>query len=179
MPLSEPFIEIETYNFKELSERFKNSREHMLAAYNVALRKAGALLTPRIKAETPVGATHHLRNKTVYQVLGRAEDMRMEVRQSAFSERGFPYGVAVRHGTRPHFPPIDALVPWVRVKLRVAEDRVRQVAFLVARKISKVGTKPNPYHARVVDRSMGELKEIMQEGNVDFVVRLGDVPEVH
>ena len=178
MAVGQPFVEIELVNFKELSEKFEHSREYMLVALNQALRKCGQLLVPRVKEATPVGASHKLRNTTVFQVLGKAEDMRMELRQSAFSEGGFPYGVSVRHGTRPHFPPIEALVPWVRVVLHVSEERVRSVAFLVARKISRVGTKPNPYHIRVFEQSVGELKDIMKIGAVDFFARIGDIPEV-
>lgn len=51
------------------------------------------------------------------------------------------YAVPVELGTRPHFPPIEPLVDWVRVKLGVGEKEARGVAFLVARKISRTGTK--------------------------------------
>jgi len=179
MPKAEPFVEIELKNFDEFSKNLGKAKEYMFVALNEALRKAGDLLTPKIREATPVGATHKLRNVTVYQILGKTEDMRCEIRQSAFSSTGFPYGVAVRHGTRPHFPPIEALIPWVRAKLAVSEERVRSVAFLVARKISRVGTKPNPYHVRVFESNVGELKSIMEEANVKFVVQLGDIPEVH
>lgn len=49
-------------------------------------------------------------------------------------------------GKRP--PPILSLVPWVRKKLGVAEDEVRNVAFLVARKIGVKGTKPTKFLER-------------------------------
>lgn len=179
MPKAEPFIEIEARNFEELGKRFAKSREFMLVALNEALRRAGGILTPAIKDATPVGATKKLKNTTVFQVIGKAEDMRMEVRQSAQSEKGFAYGVAVRTGTKPHFPPIDALVPWVRAKLNVPAERVRQVAFLIARKISRVGTKPNPYHVKAFESNVGRVKDAMKDAVVDFVARIGDIPEAH
>lgn len=178
MPKAEGMIQIEVLNAKELQKKFAQSPEHMFIAMNHAFRQAGALLTPQIKEETPVGASHKLRNTTVYQVLGKAVDMRMEIRQSAFSDKGFPYGVAVRAGSRPHFPPYEALIPWVRAKLHVAEERVRSVAFLVARKISRVGTKANPYHIRVFDRNVDHLKDIMKGACLEFVARIADIPEV-
>lgn len=47
----------------------------------------------------------------------------------------------VELGTKPHWPPVDALVDWVRVKFGVSEEtELRRVAFLVARKISVSGT---------------------------------------
>ena len=52
------------------------------------------------------------------------------------------YAEPVELGTKPHFPPVEALTDWVRVKLGISEEReIRSVAFLIARKISRVGTK--------------------------------------
>lgn len=178
MPKADPFIQVEVHNFDELSRRFANSREHMLVAMNEGLREVGRLLTPKLKEKTPSGASKKLRNSTVFQVLGKSEDMRMEIRQSARSSKGFAYGAAVRTGTKPHFPPIDALVPWVRAKLSVAPERVRQVAFLVARKISRVGTKAQPYHIEVLEANISKVKGIMKQASVKFVVAVSDVPEV-
>lgn len=45
-------------------------------------------------------------------------------------------------GTKAHMPPVAALIPWVRAVLGVSAKRAPSVAFLVARKIAKKGTKP-------------------------------------
>ena len=177
MPKAAPFIEVEPLNFDALANKFGNSRELMLASLNSTLRKTGKLLVPQIKAETPRGATNKLANSTVFQVLGRAEDMRMEIRQSAFSTDGFPYGKAVRTGTKPHFPPIDPLIPWVMKKLGVAGSEAHQVAFLVARKISKVGTKAQPYHITVFNRNSSKLKEMLGDAVGQVMVKLADLPK--
>ena len=50
------------------------------------------------------------------------------------------YALPVELGTKPHFPPVEALEDWVRAKLDVDEERVSSVAFLIARKISVRGT---------------------------------------
>lgn len=62
---------------------------------------------------------------------------------------GEGYAKYLNNGTRPHFPPIDAILQWVRVKpVLPRPDKngrlpsERSLAFLIARKISKVGTKP-------------------------------------
>lgn len=44
-------------------------------------------------------------------------------------------------GTKPHRPPVQALVPWVRDVLGVEPKRAKSVAFLVARKIARRGTQ--------------------------------------
>lgn len=56
------------------------------------------------------------------------------------------YWKYLENGTRPHWPPISAIERWIQVKPiipRAINNRVpttRQLAFLIARKISKVGT---------------------------------------
>lgn len=52
------------------------------------------------------------------------------------------YAEAVELGTKPHFPPVEDLQDWVEGKLGLSGSEARSVAFLIARKISKVGTKP-------------------------------------
>ena len=53
------------------------------------------------------------------------------------------YAAPVELGTRPHFPPVDALIDWVRIRFGISGDKeARGVAFLVARKIARKGTKP-------------------------------------
>lgn len=52
-----------------------------------------------------------------------------------------PSALFVELGTKPHMPPVDALVPWVKAVLGIAEPKqARSVAFLVARKIARHGT---------------------------------------
>ena len=166
-------IEVELTGWKELETKFSRGREYMLGAALTALRRLGGILVPAIKEETPVGATGHLKNYTVFQVLGTAEDMRLEIRQSAASDRGFMYGVAVRQGTRTHFPPYRALIPWVMRKLGISgEKEASRVAYLVARKISKVGTKANPYHVRVMESHVGTVQQVVNEEMVNLMVRL-------
>jgi len=49
-----------------------------------------------------------------------------------------PYAMFVHEGTKPHFPPIDAIEPWAR--------KHGIPAFLVARAISQKGTKAHPFY---------------------------------
>lgn len=49
--------------------------------------------------------------------------------------------VFVELGTKPHMPPVQALIPWVQAVLGVSADRAPGVAFLIARKIAIHGTE--------------------------------------
>jgi len=42
-------------------------------------------------------------------------------------------------GANKRFPPVGAIRRWVERKLNVAEDKIKQVAFLVGRKIARLG----------------------------------------
>lgn len=58
------------------------------------------------------------------------------------------YAEAVHEGTRPHFPPIQPIEEWVAQKVRrgqMSTGNIRSTAFLIARKISKVGTRGQPF----------------------------------
>ena len=165
-------IEFRPQGFKEAAGSLSQAGdpEFVAARMNRMLRRVGRLLVPALKAVTPVGATHHLRNYTHSRIFPltvspTSMNMKLEVRQSGRSDMGYFYGMAVIGGTRPHFPPYRKLIPWVEAVLGVHGKKASSVAFLVARKISRVGTAPNPYHERVLAENMGTIQGIVdQEG---------------
>lgn len=62
------------------------------------------------------------------------------------------YWKYIEYGTNPHFPPVDKIREWIRVKpvlpRPLASGKLpteNQLAFLISRKISKFGTKPKPF----------------------------------
>ena len=62
------------------------------------------------------------------------------------------YWKYIEYGTRPHFPPVDKIREWIRVKpvlpRPLASGKLpteNQLAYLIGRKISKFGTKPKPF----------------------------------
>lgn len=55
-------------------------------------------------------------------------------------------------------PPIDAIVPWVQFKLKIGDPRqIRQIAFLIARKIGKYGTDRSKRNFKEFDPQTGEF----------------------
>lgn len=87
-----------------------------------------------------------------------------------------PYGIFRHEDTRPHFPPIAPLMKWViqkgllkdskgkpttmkRAARQGDEGRARAIAFLIARKIARKGTKGLPF-----------LKMALQM-NTDFIIK--------
>ena len=90
-----------------------------------------------------------------------AKGLAGKIIQPAKSDKGYFYGGAVRGGTRPHFPPPSALYDWVMVKLGVPMPAARGVAFMIARKISEVGTKPQPYQKEALKANMTKIQNVV------------------
>ena len=70
--------------------------------------------------------------------------------------------VAVELGTKPHMPPSKALIPWVRAVLGVSAKEAPGVAYLVARKIAKSGTKAQRPLARTLAEIDGQVIAIFE-----------------
>lgn len=84
------------------------------------------------------------------------------------------YAEYVELGTRPHMPPIQPLEDWVEAKLNITDPREkRSVAFLIARKISRVGTKPNGTWQRVFDANQSNIEVRFAQGVDRILDRLG------
>lgn len=78
---------------------------------------------------------------------------RMEVQ--ARGRNNAPYPVFVHEGTRPHWPPIEAIRPWA--------ERHGIPPFVLARSIAEKGTRANPWLERTLNmigprlRNLGRL----------------------
>ena len=73
-----------------------------------------------------------------------------------------PSALFIELGTRPHMPPVDARIPWVRAALGVEPTREREVAWLVARKIAKHGTKAQKPFERAAQAVSGQVARIFE-----------------
>lgn len=77
---------------------------------------------------------------------------------------GMNYGRAVEEGTRPHFPNPDNLRPWVERVLGVRGKEARDKAFLIARAISRRGTRAQPYMQPAAEANRSRLFELVAMG---------------
>ena len=164
-----------TFRAQGLDERVRAYRAAPTmtrASINLALRRIGTLMVPILKAHTPVGASHRLRNKTYFRVGGGPFGQRLVVWQAAQSPGGYFYGAFVRGGTRPHMPPYRELIPWVRAVLGIGLPEGARVAWLIARKIARVGTRPNRYHERALHAAMPGIQAIVNETGATIAARL-------
>ena len=80
------------------------------------------------------------------------------------------YWKYIENGTRPHFPPIDAIERWIRVKRIVPRTNggkqiptTRQLAYLIGREISVSGTKPTKLLQQTIDGADDLIELIIDE----------------
>jgi len=71
---------------------------------------------------------------------------------NATGTKNAPYPLFVHEGTRPHFPPIEAIRPWA--------ERHGIPPFALALAIARRGTRPNPWLRRTVENLRGRLKNL-------------------
>lgn len=82
---------------------------------------------------------------------------------------GEKYGAYVEFGTKPHFPPVAPLERWASIKLGSPG-----AGFVIARKISKKGTRAQPYvEPAFRDNVDWIFDQFVQAGKI-IVERLGD-----
>ena len=123
------------------------------------MRQSGAAIQREESDEAPRGADSRLAGSIAFEVEKRQPFPRwVKIGPTV------KYGVWVAKGTRPHFPPWrpgSSLHRWVRLARGISDPQeARQVAFLIARNISKVGTKANPYHIRGLKKARTEVRRI-------------------
>lgn len=79
------------------------------------------------------------------------------------------YWKYLENGTKPHFPPIDAIEKWITVKHIIPTTNsgrvptTRQLAFLIARGISVNGTKPTKLLQKTIDGADDLINALLDE----------------
>ena len=88
------------------------------------------------------------------------------------------YWKYIENGTRPHFPPVSAIREWIRVKPVIPRPFANgklptesQLAFLIARKISRVGTEGINDFQRANDEVFARMEMSLAEAVTEDLQR--------
>ena len=88
------------------------------------------------------------------------------------------YWKYIENGTRPHFPPVSAIREWIRVKPVIPRPLANgklptesQLAFLIARKISRVGTEGINDFQRANDEVFARMEMSLAEAVTEDLQR--------
>lgn len=122
-------------NLPQKIAKLRRGQQVLMDETNAAMNRAVNDVLSELKPRVPEGVTGLLRKSFVTSITGTPVNVIGRITSP------LDYATPVDLGTKPHFPPSDALISWVERKLGVSDKEARSVAFLVARKISRVGTE--------------------------------------
>jgi len=124
-----------------------------------AIKAALPFLQRKLTLATPTGATGLARSSVTV-------DLQLGGVPSGFvGYGGMPstYMGHVEYGTRPHWPPIAPLAYWAARKFGypVGSAEAKRAGYLIARKISRVGTKGQHMVEKTADANRAQAQRLM------------------
>jgi HK97 gp10 family phage protein len=134
---------IEIKNLDRIQENFTKAPKIMTPILQKGITEAGAEIV-RTEVEEAPHDTGNLQRSVQFRMSG----------MTGIIQPLADYAGAVQFGTKPHMPPANALRGWAM--------RHNMNAFLVARAISRKGTKANPFITRTVKGVSSEVNKIFQ-----------------
>lgn len=81
------------------------------------------------------------------------------------------YAAYVEYGRRAgRMPPPDMIEAWVYKKFHHSDHKVsKAIAWAMARKIAKEGTRPHPFFVPAIDKNKGRIQEALQQAINDAI----------
>ncbi len=161
-------IEVKVGRFTERIERFpaalRRGIERGLVRSTQLLRRAVEtnIRTP-LGTKPPAVALGVLASSVIAEVEVSQENARAvgRVFVKAPIDR---YGVFVEFGTSPHWPPLDPLISWARIKFHMTDPKkIRATAWAVAETIAKHGTQGHFMFTRAHQENEKKVVSIMEE----------------
>ena len=122
------------------------------------LSEASLFIESQLITDLPRGATSHLA-----QSVASIAPIKQLDGIIAYVGTSLNYAPAVELGTKPHFPPIAPLVDWVRAVMGIEGLEAKDVAFRIARKISRKGTQGKFTFKKVYEQSQSPIEAMFQQ----------------
>lgn len=138
----------------------------MTAAMHASTQHIRGAIMPK----TPVGVSATLRGATQARVSAEGNPRTITGRVFNPTAYGLPVELGRRAGQKQ--PPSSALELWVRRKLGVPENKVKSVAFLVARKIGRKGTNAVKMFSQAFEESRGVINSYFDRAAARITVAL-------
>ncbi len=140
---------------KRLSEKFRTYHNRASGKVERAMYKGGLNIEADAKLLVTVD-TGILRRSISTRLIKTGNKSIVEIGTN------LEYAIMVEFGSSPHFPPIDALEPWVKRVLlngvEAYEGEAKDVAFAVAKSISKWGTQARPFLQPAFEMNIKQIK---------------------
>ncbi len=162
-------VSIEFPNLGRLADLWQQAPELTTQIVGQAMDEAVLLLQREVADAAPVGVLGNLRNGWFSDVVSLSGQVVGLVGTSV------EYAESVELGSKPHFPPLAPLVDWVVAKLGVPRVEARSVAYLVARKISKSGTKAKLFVKGAFDANTPQVRALFEQAIQNISLKLVSV----
>lgn len=125
---------LDIHGWTQLDAAFRQAPEIVRQELLAAVTEADQLLEREVKDKTPT-ATGGSRASIF------SREQALDAGAIGVVGSAQPHIAYVELGTKPHFPPVEALEDWVRVKLGISDEKkIHGVAMAIARKIAVRGT---------------------------------------
>ncbi len=160
-------IQIDLQGWNELEAAWQRAPDIVREELTAATWEAELLFEGEVKDLTPTGATDLLRASIAAQPPQALADQVIGVVGTALD-----YALPVELGSKPHFPPVEALEDWVKKRLGVPDKDAHRVAFLVARKIAAHGTPAVGMFHRGFNKARGDAVRIYEGARNRIAQRL-------
>ena len=138
----------------------QNARQIIREESLVAANKTAVVLKGAAQLDSPIGATATLRNSWVRTAAQALPGGRRVVANVFPAGAGGIEALVINDGAKPHRPPIDNLMPWVRVVLGIDDAKEqRRAAFRISRAISRRGLPSDRNRGRLglFDRTLERI----------------------
>jgi HK97 gp10 family phage protein len=141
-------IEATIENLDEVPDELRKQFANRLNATAEGIRSEAI---KQLTKQSAIGVSGLLRASVQVRNRAKATDLRAVVKAGGSAKKGtVDYATFVEFGTKPHFPPVEAVTGEVEaldrwVELKVDPEDTESTAFAIAKTISRVGTDPQPY----------------------------------
>ena len=165
-------IEIDASQLELAARAFRKAPAIAAEEFAGALQEVLLLLERAIKENTPTGVNQGggLRGATTSALTGVSAGH--AIAGKVFNP--LSYALPVELGTRPHWPPIAPIEDWVVAKLNVPRDEAPQVAYLIARKISRKGTEGAHMFEQSLSEESDQALQIISAALPRIMARIGE-----
>lgn len=163
------FYAIDLSGMKRLEANLARNPAVVREELEAAVTEADLLLAREVAERAPVGAGGAAGLKgSIFHV----EEIN-DARVVGLVSTSVAHAVPVELGTRPHFPPLEPLIDWVKAKFGISSEKeARGAAFLVARKISRKGTQAQRPFGLTFQALEGQVAAIFDRAAARIAARL-------
>ncbi|MDD3444268.1 MAG: HK97 gp10 family phage protein [Zavarzinia sp.] len=157
-----------THNADDVAARLRAAPDILVAEVEPAIYEASLLVEREVVEHTPTSGAGTLRDS----IGALPVTFDGEVIEGGVGT-ALAYALPVEEGSRPHMPPAEPIMDWVRRRLGVTPDEVDDVAEKIRWKIARYGTPARHMFRDGFEAASAQAREIIAAGVARALARIG------